>query len=350
MKKILITGASGWLGINLIKAFLNGIDLYDETQNLSDKTSINIFIPKSEHDKLYSLFRDKINYYYGDIKNKNECENFTKNFKTGTIFHLVGIIHPKKISELYEINYKGTKNICEASINAGLEKIIILSSNSPFGLNINQNSPFHENSNYNPYLNYGRSKMLMENYVKEIERKKLIHTVLIRAMWFYGPYQPDRQNLFFEMINKGKVPLVGSGNNLRSMSNTENLSYGLILASIKKNANGNVYWIADKRPYSQMEIINTVRAVLREEFNIISSKKVIKLPNILSTIAYYLDHAIQNVGLYNSKLHVLTELNKNIFCTINKAEEDLGYKPKIDLKIGLKRNFEWMKTNNKLNF
>ena len=42
MKKILITGASGWLGINLIKAFLNGIDLYNETQNLSDKTSINI--------------------------------------------------------------------------------------------------------------------------------------------------------------------------------------------------------------------------------------------------------------------------------------------------------------------
>ena len=146
MKKILITGASGWLGINLIKAFLNGIDLYNETQNLSDKTSINIFIPKSEHDKLYSLFGDKINYYYGDIRNKNECENFTKNFKTGTIFHLVGIIHPKRISELYEINYKGTKNICEASINAGLEKIIILSSNSPFGLNIDQNSPFHENS------------------------------------------------------------------------------------------------------------------------------------------------------------------------------------------------------------
>ena len=69
MKKILITGASGWLGINLIKTFLNGIDLYSETQNLSDKTSINIFIPKSEHDKLYSLFGDKINYYYGDIRN-----------------------------------------------------------------------------------------------------------------------------------------------------------------------------------------------------------------------------------------------------------------------------------------
>ena len=98
MKKVLITGASGWLGINLIKAFLNGIDLYNETHNLSGKTSINIFIPKSEHDKLYNLFGDKINYYYGDIRSKEDCKNFTSKFKFGTIFHLVGLIHPKRIS------------------------------------------------------------------------------------------------------------------------------------------------------------------------------------------------------------------------------------------------------------
>ena len=350
MKNVLITGASGWLGINLIKAFLNGIDLYSETHNLSEKTSINIFIPKSEYEKVYSLFGDKIKYYYGDIRNKNECKEFTKNFKTGTVFHLVGIIHPNRISELYEVNYEGTRNICEASIDSGLEKIIILSSNSPFGLNKDEKSPFDENSEYKPYLNYGKSKMLMENYVKKIEKKKLIHTVLIRATWFYGPYQPVRQNLFFKMINKGKVPLIGLGNNLRSMSNTENLSYGLILAYLNEKANGNIYWVADKKPYTQLEIINTVRSVLLDEFKINSSQKIVKLPNFLSSVAYYLDLSIQKTGLYNSKIHVLSELNKNIFCTIKKTEEDLGYKPIINLKLGLKRNFEWMKINNKLNF
>ena len=40
----------------------------------------------------------------------------------------------------------------------------------------------------------------------------------------------------------------------------------------------------------------------------------------------------------------------NIFCSIKKTEDDLGYNPKIDLKIGLKRNFDWMKFENKLKF
>ena len=350
MNNILITGASGWLGINLIKTFIKGIDLYPETHNLNENSSINVFIPKSEHSKLFNLFGDKVNYFYGDIRNKEDCKNFLSNFKNGTIFHLVGIIHPKKISDLYEINLEGTKNICDSAIDNGLEKIIVLSSNSPFGLNKDQNSPFDENSNYNPYFNYGKSKMLMEKYIKDIEQKKLINTVLIRAMWFYGPYQPDRQNLFFRMINKGKVPLVGLGNNLRSMSNTENLSYGLILAYLNEKANGNCYWVTDKRPYSQLEIIDTVRKVLSEEFSIESVNKNIKLPAVFSDLAYISDLILQRVGVYNSKIHVLSELSKNIFCNINKTEIDLGYKPKIDLFIGLKRNFEWMKANNNLNF
>ena len=59
---------------------------------------------------------------------------------------------------------------------------------------------------------------------------------------------------------------------------------------------------------------------------------------------------IQKTGFYNSKIHVLSELSKNIFCSIKKTEENLGYNPKIDLKIGLKRNFDWMKFENKLKF
>ena len=45
MKNILITGASGWLGINLIKTFIKGIDLYPETHDLNKNSSINVFIP-----------------------------------------------------------------------------------------------------------------------------------------------------------------------------------------------------------------------------------------------------------------------------------------------------------------
>ena len=80
MKNILITGASGWLGINLIKTFIKGIDLYPETHNLNENSSINVFIPKSEHSKLFNLFGDKVNYFYGDIRNKGDCKKSTKLF------------------------------------------------------------------------------------------------------------------------------------------------------------------------------------------------------------------------------------------------------------------------------
>ena len=60
MKNVLITGSSGWLGVNLINTFLKGIDLYPETHNLSENTSINVFIPRSEYEKIFSLFGDKI--------------------------------------------------------------------------------------------------------------------------------------------------------------------------------------------------------------------------------------------------------------------------------------------------
>ncbi len=350
MKNILITGASGWLGINLINCFLKGIDIYPETHNLNQNISLNVFIPKSEHEKLLNLFGNKINYYFGDIRSNEDCKNFVSNFDSGTIFHLVGLIHPNKISDLYEVNLEGTKNICNNAINNNLDKIIVLSSNSPFGLNKDKHSPFDEKSSYNPYFNYGKSKMLMEEYVKELQIKKKINTVLVRAMWFYGPYQPDRQNLFFQMIKNGKVPLVGNGENLRSMSNTENLSYGLILAYLNDAAIGNSYWIADRRPYSQLEIIQTVRKVLLEEFNLRSIDKNIRLPAFFSDLAFMSDLILQKIGLYNSKIHVLSELSKNIFCSIEKTEKDLGYNPKIDLALGLKRNFAWMKSNNNLRF
>ena len=350
-KKILITGACGWLGINLIKTFLEGIDIYQETANLTNRYEIKVFIQPNEYLKLNSIFGDKIEYFFGDIKNINDCEKFTKDCVDATLYHLVGVIHPSKIKDLFEINFTGTKNITEASIKNKLNKIIALSSNSPFGVNKNRNKPFNELSDYNPYFNYGKSKKMMEDYLKNVHHNERIKVIIIRAMWFYGPFQPDRQNLFFKMIVDGKVPLVGDGTNLRSMSNVENLSYGLILANeVALDKKDYMFWISDEKPYSQIEIINTIRDILQKDFNINSKNTFLKLPNVTSTIAYYCDFIFQKLNLYNSKIHVLSELNKNIFCEIEYSKKCLNYNPKIDLHLGLRRNFNWMKKNNLLNF
>ena len=174
------------------------------------------------------------------------------------MFHCAGLIHPKRIKELYQVNYLGTKNLVDASIKAGVKKFIYVSSNSPAGCNKRRNIPLKETGSYNPYGNYGKSKMLAEKYVKKMQREGKIDTVIIRPCWFYGPNQPLRQTTFFSMIKKGNPFIFGNGKNLRSMTYIGNLVEALLLAAEKKQASGQTYWIADEKPYTTIEIYKTI--------------------------------------------------------------------------------------------
>jgi len=183
----------------------------------------------------------------------------------------------------------------------------------------------------------------MEIAVKE--RADKIEAVLIRAPWFYGPNQPPRQTLFFQMIRDGKAPIVGSGNNLRSMAYVDNLCQGLLLAASVERAAGQTYWIADKRPYSMNEVIDTVERLLEKEFAQKCAHKRMRLPGLASEVAYVMDGALQALGLYHQKIHVLSEMNKTIACSVTRAEKELGYQPRIALEEGMRRSLKWCGEN-----
>src|SRR4029450_8546644 len=102
--------------------------------------------------------------------------------------------------------------------------------------------------------------------VAEIQAGGRLETVVIRAPWFYGPFQPPRQTLFFTMIRAGKAPIVGGGGNLRSMAYTDNLAQGTLRAARVEQAAGRTYWIADRRPYAMNEVVDTVERLLESEF------------------------------------------------------------------------------------
>jgi nucleoside-diphosphate-sugar epimerase len=57
------------------------------------------------------------------------------------------------------------------------------------------------------------------------------------------------------------------------------------------------------------------------------------------------DKMLQSLGLYHQKIHVLSEMDKTIACTIDKAERELGYAPKVDLEEGMRRSVSWMLAN-----
>jgi len=329
---IYVTGANGWIGLNLIKNLVkkkyHNWDLHDSQINA-------LILEGTTKDSLMSI-SPNINIVEGDVLSKSSLEIFFKNSKDAIIFHTAGIIHPKKIRDLYEINLTGTKNVLIEAAKNKAKRAVIISSNSPFGFNQTRDTSFNEDSKYNPYMNYGNSKMLMEKAVIKLHLDLGIDVSIVRPPWFYGTFQPERQKRFYEMIRKGKFPIVGNGNNLRSMVHTDNLSQGLILAANTKIASGKTYWIADERSYSMNEIVGTVRELFINTYNKPCSSRNIRLPNITSYLAEYIDFLIQKTGLYNQEMHVLSEMNRNIICDISLAKKDLFYSPKIDLKKGMK--------------
>src|SRR4051812_41841941 len=274
----LVTGPDGWLGSRLVASLREahpGIDV----RGLS-----------------------------GDLRNVADVERFTAGARDAVLFHTAGVIHPARVREFYEVNVQGAKNLLAAAQHAGVRRIVAVSSNSPFGVNPRRDHRFDESSPYNPYMNYGRSKMEMELAVKAATG---IETVIVRAPWFYGPGQPPRQSVFFKMIRDGKAPIVGDGNSPRSMAYVDNLALGLRLAAEKARP-GTAYWIADERPYTMHEIVDTVEDLLEQEFNVRCAHKRMRLPDAASEIALLADRTLQGVGLYNSKIHVLSEMNKTI--------------------------------------
>ena len=345
MNNLYITGAAGWLGKNLIKYIINN----SKSLGLEAFDAKNIHALCLESDDASDIQQFGVNIHRGDVRNIESLKSFFTNANNSVVIHLAGIIHPKlKTSDFFDINYLGTRNVVEICQRNGVKKIVIMSSNSPIGCNKSNRDYdiFTEESEFNPYMKYGKSKYVMEkwlwNFISKNQSPKIS---IIRAPWFYGPNQPARQSLFFTMIKEGKFPIVGSGENKRSMAYTENLSQGIMLAATSDRADGKAYWIADEKPYTMNEIVLTIKNVLETEFNIKCSKKTIRLPSVVSDVAFLADKTLQGVGLYHQKIHVLSEMNKSIFCSIERAKQDLGYHPKYDLYKGMKESIKWCLDN-----
>ena len=347
--RILITGASGWLGSGVLNALLNGIMECELFKKPQAKLKIRVFVLKGEETRIRN-FSEQIEVITGNLVSNQDCERFCKNAKGSILLHLAGIIHPKKkISEFYEVNFQGTKNILQAARQAGVYRVIALSSNSPMGCNPHNEHVFDEKSPYHPYMNYGKSKHLLELVVKKEQALGALETVIIRAPWFYGPFQPLRQKLFFKMIRDGKVPIVGGGENRRSMVYIDNLAQGILLSAIHPKANGEVYWIADENPYTMNQVVDTIEYLLENEFGQLCKHKRLALPGITSEIAFGIDWLIQKTGFYSQKLHVLSEMNKTIACSIKKAKDELGYEPTITLEEGMRISLNSLKKDGILN-
>ena len=79
------------------------------------------------------------------------------------------------------------------------------------------------------------------------------------------------------------------------------------------------------------EIVDTVENLLENEFGLEVAHDRMRLPSVASEVALAVDAALQRAGLYNQKIHVLSEMNKTIACSVDKARAELGYRPSVEL-------------------
>lgn len=335
MTQSIVTGAPGWLGTRLVRSLINGVD---DVPRLgpTDRPTRCLVLPDADASELEALGAEIVR---GDVTDPASLARLFDGARDATVFHAAGIVHPTRgIRQFHQVNAEGTRNLLDAARAAKIRRFIHVSSNSPIGTNPSSDHVFDEAAPYHPYMTYGRTKMLAEQAVRASD----LEWVIIRPPWFYGPGQPPRQSLFFAMIRDGKMPIVGGGDNRRSMAYVDNICQGLVLCDRTAAAASNIYWIADRAPYTMNEIVATIEQVLERDFQIAVAHKVKKIPGFASSIAFGIDAVTQRLGIYLQKIHVLSEMNKTIACTIAKAERELGYDPKIDLAEGMKRSIAWV--------
>ncbi len=337
--KIILTGGTGWLGARIATSLTEGLSQLGSL-GFGGNTIKCLVKPGESAEKLLKLGAE---IYYGDILDQNSCVELMNDCENSLVIHTAGLIHPKIFTkDLYNVNVVGTMNLVNAASLCKASRFIAISSNSPLGCNPNPEHRFTEVSEYNPYMRYGWSKKLMEDELLKVKNSNEYPEItIIRAPWFYGPGQPPRQTKFFRMIKNGKFPIMGKGLNQRSMAFVDNLVLGILLSSQLKIAAGQIYWIADEKPYTMIYIANTIKEILREDFGLKVKESNLHVPEYISHIARLADSGLQSMGLYHQKIHVLSELNQNIACDISKATNDLNYQPICELREGMRQSIQW---------
>jgi nucleoside-diphosphate-sugar epimerase len=324
-----VTGASGWLGQNLVRALAR------------EREHVRCLVQNPDEAPLLEVVAPAVEVIVGDVRDPAALDRLFEGLGSASIFHCAAVIHPQRHTrQFFDVNVAGTELVLDRARHASAVRFLHVSSNSPFGANPTPADRFNEDSPYAPYLGYGQSKLEAEQLVQQSHDRGDVATVILRAPWFYGPYQPPRQTRFFATVRRGRFPLVGAGTQRRSMVFTGNLVQGLLRAEVAEAAPGRAYWIADAEPHELREVLQAVREALEAEGLPVSPRRP-RLPASVGALAAGLDGFLQGRGRYVQALHVLGELKDTIACDISRARAELGYEPSTGLLEGMRASVRW---------
>ncbi|WP_316788455.1 NAD(P)-dependent oxidoreductase [Pedobacter frigoris] len=324
-KKVLITGATGFVGYHLIeKALAAGLEVFAAVRKSSDVS----------HLKAFNITYVDLDYSSVDIL-KTQLEANQYNY----IIHAAGITKAKTADDYNKVNAGYAKNLALAAVVATipLDKFVFVSSLAALGPRKDLNGVIEDDSEGHPVTSYGSSKLIAEQYLKEIKGLPL---VVIRPTAVYGPREKDIF-ILFKSINQGIEPYIGSFKQQLTFVYVKDLA-DVIISALNSKVSGRSYNVTDGHVYDRYSLGKFARKAL--------DKKTFKfhLPIfIVSAMASIMDilytNSKETPTLNREKMAELTAVNWA--CNIDHALKDLDYRPAFDLESGLNETMEWYKTN-----
>ncbi|PZF73913.1 NAD-dependent epimerase/dehydratase family protein [Taibaiella soli] len=322
--KVLVTGASGFIGYHLIDGLLReGYEVYAAVRPSSDITQLKSF---------------KLGYTNIDFTNVEAIKRDLEEKQYDYIVHAAGTTKAATEAEYNDINAGYTLNLAKAAAEANiqLKKFVFISSLAALGPRYYEDPvPIRELSLPLPITRYGKSKLLAEDHLKDIQ----LPLITLRPTAVYGPREKDIF-LMFKTLSKGFEPYIGRKKQILTFVYVTDLVKAVVLA-MQSNLVNKTYNLSDGKAYSRYALADITKKVLGKK----TFKLHVPLP-IVKVIAGTLEKMAgekKTPALNVEKLQELTAENWN--CSIENITKELGFAPVYDLEKGLTETLHWYKDN-----
>ncbi|MBU1003174.1 MAG: GDP-mannose 4,6-dehydratase [Proteobacteria bacterium] len=322
MKKIIITGGCGFIGINLVQFLLetkDGISIRI-VDNLSVGTPEDLALVcqyRSCGSDIPTHWAPGVDLIQGDIRDSS--------LALGACAGADGVVHLAANTGVIpsienprhdcEMNVLGTFNFLEGCRTHGVKRFVLASSGAPLG---EQEPPIHEEMVTRPISPYGASKLCGEAYCSAYHGSYGVETACLRFGNVYGPYSNHKGSvaaLFIRQILAGEtLTIYGDGTQTRDFIAVEDLAGAIWAALTTTGTGGEVFQIATHREHTVIE--------LAEELKLLATE--------LAALDIRLAHAPVRPG----------EVQRN-YSDISKAKKILKWSPTIEFRDGLRQTFQW---------
>ncbi|MBV6493446.1 MAG: Aurachin B dehydrogenase [Turneriella sp.] len=323
-QKVLITGATGFVGGHLIEACLK------------KKYKVRALVMPQDAT-VSKLNKKKVEIVYGDLRDFASLENAVRG--VSIVFHAAAVVTDWAPQSLFDaVHITGTENICRASVRARVKRFVLVSTNDVFGLR--EDKILDESAPFEPWGEpYPDTKIKAEEIAWRFFREERLPVTMVYPCWIFGPNDRTFVPLVADAILR-KEMVFWRKNVYVWPTYVENLVDLLLKIAIDKRAVGQGYLVHDGEMTTFQEFCAQIAVTLGEK------PPKLHIPYFIAYSAAWVLEIVWKLLRKKTRPLLTTYTVKNLGSqlrfSIAKAEKELNWKPRIRYKEGMHRTLEWL--------